>query len=117
MATLGTDTLDLAAVELVLGPHLTAEQAESIIAQGHDAGLFALLTLAKRLADQQAAPPTAVDPSTPSGQTPPYKKPAAKGRVKRRPCQATPAVGGHSRRESTVARNIHSRPAPSATGR
>lgn len=99
MATSGTDTLDLAAVELVLGPHLTAEQAESIIAQGHDAVLFALLTLAKRLADQQAAPPTAVDPSTPSGQTPPYKKPAAKGRAKRK--GAVPGHAGSRRPQPT----------------
>jgi len=90
MRTSGKDTLDLAAVESILGPQLTAEQAEEIIAQGHDAVLFALLTLAKRLADKQAASPAAVDPSTPSGQTPPYKKPAAKGRAKRKG-----AVPGH----------------------
>jgi hypothetical protein len=52
MGTSGTDILDLSAVESILGPHLTAEQAEAMIAQGHDAVLFALLTLAKRLADK-----------------------------------------------------------------
>jgi hypothetical protein len=82
MATLGTDTLDVSVLETLLGPGLTAEQAESIYAQGHDAIIFALLTLAQKLAEKPAAPSATPDPSAPSGQTPPYAKPAAKGRSK-----------------------------------
>src|SRR3954468_8907383 len=103
MSTSGTDTLDLAAVTPMLGPPLTAEQAEFIIAQGHDAVLFALLNLAKQLADKQAAPPAAVDPSTPSGQTPPYKKPTAKGRAKRKGA-ALGRVGARRRQPTRIAR-------------
>ncbi len=82
MATTGTDTLDTAALQGLLGPHLTAEQATLIFQQGQEAVVFALLSLAKRLAETQAGVPTGNDPSAPSGQTPPYAKPAAKGRAK-----------------------------------
>ncbi len=70
MATAETDTLDTASLEALLGPQLTAEQAALIFQQGQDAVVFALLALAKQLAESQAAA-KAPDPSTPSGQTPP----------------------------------------------
>lgn len=82
MATTGTDTLDTAALQGLLGPHLTAEQATLIFQQGQEAVVFALLSLAKQLAENQAGVPTGNDPSAPSGQTPPYAKPVAKGRAK-----------------------------------
>ena len=46
----GTETLDTTALEALLGPQLTAEQARLIYAQGPEAVVFALLSLAKRLA-------------------------------------------------------------------
>src|SRR4051812_38958836 len=80
MATAGSDTLDTASLQALLGPQLTAEQATLIFHQGQEAVVFALLSLAKQLAERQ---PAAVrDPSTPSGQPPPYVKPPAKGRAK-----------------------------------
>lgn len=80
MATAESDTLDTASLQALLGPQLTAEQATLIFHQGQEAVVFALLSLAKQLAERQ---PAAVrDPSTPSGQTPPYVKPPAKGRAK-----------------------------------
>lgn len=82
MATTGTDTLDTAALQGLLGPHLTAEQATRIFQQGQEAVVFALLSLAKQLAEKQAGGPTGNDPSAPSGQTPPYAKPPARGRAK-----------------------------------
>ena len=82
MATTGTDTLDLESLLTVLGPRLTAEQAAQIFQQGQEAVVFALLTLAKQLAEKPSAPPVGTDPSAPSGQTPPYSKPTAKGRAK-----------------------------------
>src|SRR5512147_980259 len=82
MATQGTDTpLDTASLQALLGPHLTAEQAALIFQQGQEAVVFALLTLAKQLAERRATSSVAADPSTPSGQTPPYAKPAGKTRA------------------------------------
>jgi transposase len=70
------------AVAQALGPTLTAEQAEAIYAQGKEAVIFALLELAKQLADQQSRRAVPA-PSTPSGMIPPYQKPAVSGRKKR----------------------------------
>jgi transposase len=82
MATAGTETLDTASLEALLGPQLTAEQAALIFQQGQEAVVFALLSLAKQLAEKPSTIPTTPDPSTPSGQTPPYAKPTTKGRTK-----------------------------------
>jgi transposase len=95
MATTGTTTLDTAALEAMLGPHLTAEQATQIFQQGPEAVVFALLSLAKQLAEKTSATTTLSDPSTPSGQTPPFVKPTAKGRAKAR--GAKPGHPGHRR--------------------
>lgn len=82
MATSGTDTFDPAFLQALLGPQLTAEQAALIFQQGQEAVVFALLTLAKQLAENRVASSAGADPSAPSGQTPPYAKPAAKTRTK-----------------------------------
>ena len=95
MATTATDTLDTASLQAMLGPHLTAEQATLIFQQGQEAVVFALLTLAQQLAQTQATPAAAADPSAPSGQTPPYAKPTAKARAK--PKGAKPGHPGHRR--------------------
>ena len=79
----GLETVDRPTLEAMLGPQLTVEQARSIFAQGQEAVIFALLTLAKRLSETVTpAPP--IDPAAPSAQTPPYLKPARKGRAKNR---------------------------------
>jgi hypothetical protein len=75
MATKGTETLDAATLQAMHGPGLTAEQAALISQQGQEAVVFALLALAKQLAEKQALASTA-DPSARSGQTPPYIKAA-----------------------------------------
>ena len=95
MATTGTDTLDTAELQALLGPQLTAEQATLIFQQGQDAVVFAVLNLAKQLAKRQTTPSAAPDPSAPSGQTPPYAKPPAKGRAKAK--GAKPGHPGHRR--------------------
>jgi transposase len=95
MATAGTETLDTASLEALLGPQLTAEQAALIFQQGQEAVVFALLSLAKQLAEKPSTAPTTPDPSTPSGQTPPYAKPTGKGRAKAR--GAKPGHPGHRR--------------------
>ena len=52
MATEGTDTLDTASLQALLGPQLTAEQAALIFQQGQDAVVFALWTLAQQVAER-----------------------------------------------------------------
>ena len=95
MATAGTETLDTASLQALLGPRLTEEQARLIYEQGADAVVFALLSLAKQLAEKQAVVSTTPDPAAPSGQTPPYVKPTTKGRAK--PKGAKPGHLGHRR--------------------
>jgi len=82
MATTALAPHDTASILGLLGPQLTAEQATRIFEQGQDAVVFALLTQAKQLAEKTGGMPAGVDPSAPSGQTPPYVKPAAKSRKK-----------------------------------
>lgn len=69
----------------ILGPHLTAEEAEQIYRQGKEAVIFALMRLAKMLAEQQqlAVAARAPAPSTPSGMVPPYQKPPTRKRKKK----------------------------------
>src|SRR5262249_23568278 len=95
MATVGTDTLDTASLQALLTPQLTEEQARLIYEQGAEAVVFALLSLAKQLAEKQVVVSTTPDPATPSGQTPPYVKPTTKGRAK--PKGAKPGHMGHRR--------------------
>ncbi|HMB03830.1 MAG TPA: IS66 family transposase [Isosphaeraceae bacterium] len=95
MTTAGTDTLDPASLQALLGPQLTEEQARLIYEQGAEAVVFALLSLAKQLAEKQAVVSTTPDPSTPSGQTLPYVKPTTKGRAK--PKGAKRGHPGHRR--------------------
>jgi len=95
MATAGTETLDTASLQALLGPQLTAEQARLIYEQGAEAVVFALLSLAKQVAERQVVVSTTRDPSAPSGQTPPYIKPTTRGRSK--PKGAQPGHPGHRR--------------------
>jgi transposase len=95
MATAGTETLDTASLQALLGPQLTKAQARLIYEQGADAVVFALLSLAKQLAEKQAVVSITPDPSTPSGQAPPYVKPITKRRA--RPKGAKPGHPGHRR--------------------
>jgi hypothetical protein len=78
----GTEAPPLERIAPLLGPQLTPEQARLIYEQGPEAVIFALLTLAKLLAEKR--PAATVDPSTPSGMTAPYQKPPGKKRTKRR---------------------------------
>ena len=73
--------------DISLGATLTKEQARQIFSQGEEAVVFALLELAKRLADEKAASAAGSHqtPSTPSGMKPPYTKPSPKRRGKKKP--------------------------------
>ncbi len=66
-----------------LGSALSEAQAREIFHQGEEAVVFALLSLAQQLAEQQTPTPPVVTPTTPSAMIPPYLKPKADGRRKR----------------------------------
>jgi transposase len=87
-------------LDIPLGPALTEEQARTIYAQGEETVVFAVLTLAKMLAEQQAvmAATSHQTPSTPSGMKPVYQKPAASTRGKKTPGRKSGHPG--SRREA-----------------
>ena len=71
--------------DIPLGATLTEEQARLIFSQGEEAVVFALLALAKQLAEEKAASAAGSHetPSTPSGMKPPYTKPPPKRRGKK----------------------------------
>jgi hypothetical protein len=104
-----------ATLEVSLGPALTEQRAREIFRQGEEAVVFALLTLAQKLADPQPSPPAVVTPTTPSAMIPPYLKPKADRRHKR-PGRKVGHPG--SRRPSRIdGLIIGSNPAPNVTGR
>ncbi len=70
------------ATAVPLGPALTEQQAREIYRQGEEAVVFALLSLAQRLAEPRASS-TVVTPTTPSAMIPTFLKPKADGRRKR----------------------------------
>ena len=73
--------------ELAIGPELTAEQAKRIFALGEGAVVFALLEMAKRIAEKEQGNLVVVghdDPSCPSGQKPVFTKPNKKDDKRRR---------------------------------
>lgn len=78
-----TMTDQTATLAVSLGPALTEQQAREIFRQGEEAVVFALLTLAQKLADPQPSPSPVVTPTTPSAMIPPYLKPKADRRHKR----------------------------------
>ena len=79
-------------VDVPLGPALTEEQAREIFAQGEEAVVFALLTLAKLAAGSNPASDSN-SPSAPSGMKPPYLKPSATGKRNKKPGQKPGHVG------------------------
>jgi transposase len=63
-------------VERLLGGLLTEVEVEQLASAGPEAARLALLAANARLAELQSRQVAAVSPSTPSGQVPPYQKPA-----------------------------------------
>lgn len=73
-----------ATLDISLGPGLTEEEARRIFSQGEEAVVFALLALAKELAERSAAAAGSSDaPSAPSGVKAPYQKPNVSSRCKK----------------------------------
>ena len=72
-------------LERLLGPQLTAEEAEQIFNQGKEAVIFALLRLAKMVPEQQRHVPStqSPSPSTPSAMIAPHLKPTVRRRRKK----------------------------------
>lgn len=77
----GKESRTIPTLEITLGPNLTAEEAQAIYEQGPEAVVFALLHMAKLLAEKQRQPEDS--PSTPSGMKPVYKKEPTKQRRKK----------------------------------
>lgn len=72
-----------ATMDISVGPNLSEAEARQIFAWGEGAVIFALLELAKMLAEQQAGMPNDLTPATPSSGVPTYQKPPPKSRPKR----------------------------------
>jgi len=68
-------------LDMEVGPALSEQQAREIFARGEEAVVFALLQLAKMVAQKTAA--AAGSASTPSGMKAPYQKPPASKRKKK----------------------------------
>ena len=83
---------------------LDAEQAAAIYAQGKDAVIFALLTMAKQLAEARSP---GIHPSTPSGMVPVYQKPPAKCRKKKPGAKAKHAGSRRAKPERIDHRESH----------
>src|SRR5512140_3738540 len=86
---------------IALGPGLDRAPAEAIFVQGKEAVIFALLEMAKQLAETQKA--ASATPSTPSGMIPVYEKPAVSSR-KKRPGRANGHPGSGRARPERVDR-------------
>jgi hypothetical protein len=82
MSTCGQ--LDKPTRNSLLAATLNEEQARALYQQGEEAVVFALLELAKRLAEVQAKADPSISPSTPSGMVPTYQKPASRPGKKKR---------------------------------
>jgi transposase len=86
------DTQHMVTVDVPLGPALTEERAREIFAQGEEAVVFALLTLAK-LAAASSPASDSNSPSAPSGMKPPHLKPSATSKRKKKPGQKPGHIG------------------------
>ena len=103
-------------LEIDVGPNLSSQQAEAIYDQGKEAVIFALLPMAKRLAEQQAAEAgrSHQTAATPSGMKPPYAKPPASRRGRKKPGRKKghPAAAARFPNTSTGKWNTAPRVAP-----
>jgi len=69
--------------DICLRPNLTREEAESILAQGPEATIFALMEMSRMLAKAEGKNASVSSPATPSAMVPQYLKPDAKKRRKK----------------------------------
>ena len=76
-----------------IGTEFSEADARAIVELGPEASIFAILTLAKRVAELSGLVGK-VDPSVPSGQMATFLKPSTKGRRKRPGAQAGQQVRG-----------------------
>src|SRR5688572_5906658 len=79
----GKEARPIPTLEIALGPNLTAEEAQAIYEQGPETVVFALLQMAKLLAESRRKPGDS--PSTPSGMKAPYEKETTDRRRKKKP--------------------------------
>jgi transposase len=95
------------APDISLGPALTEEQAREIYAQGEEAVVFALLQLAQQLAALAtvSAATSHNTPATPSGMKPPYAKPPASSRGKKKPGRKAGHPGSRRQKQQRIDRS------------
>ncbi len=98
MATKGTDTLDTASLQALLGPQLTAEQAALIFQQGQEAVVFALSDLGQAIGREAGRRATTPDPVGTFGTNSALRQADRQGAGQSQRCQA-----GTSRSSSTRA--------------
>ena len=96
----------MVALDLPLGPGLTEQQAREIFAQGEEAVVFALLSLAK-LAAQGNPAADSNSPAAPSGMKPTHLKPSTTSKRKKKPGRKPGHVG--TRRPKPPPERIDSR--------
>jgi transposase len=89
-------------------PQLNAEQAKAIYALGEEAVVFALLELAKQLAEARSP---SVASSTPSGMVPVYQKPTVKQRRKKQPGARPGHPGSHREKPARIDHTVEHRAA------
>lgn len=89
-------------------PQLNAEQAKAIYALGEEAVVFALLELAKQLAEARSP---SVASSTPSGMVPVYQKPTVQNRRKKKPGARPGHVGSHREKPTRIDHTVEHRAA------
>ena len=96
-----------ATLDIPLGSTLTEAQARAIYAEGEEAVVFALLEQAKMLAEQKAAEAASSHqtPATPSGMKPPYAKPTASSRRRKKPGRKDGHPGSRRERPERIDRH------------
>jgi transposase len=102
-------TLDPALMKAFRAGTLTRDQAEAMVPQDRSAMIFMLLTLSAAIAGGAATPANGAH--TPSGSIPPYAKPTAKPRKKKRGAQNGHAGKSRTRPEHIDNRETHELPA------
>lgn len=100
--------MSTATANVPLGSTLTEEQARIIYAQGEEAVVFALLELAKLLAEQKRAEASLSHqtPATPSGMRPLHQKPKTTSRRRKKPGRKPGHAGSRRPRPPQIDRTV-----------
>jgi transposase len=100
--------MSTATANVLLGATLTEEQARIIYTQGEEAVVFALLEMAKLLAEQKRAEASSSHqtPATPSGMRPIHQKPKTTSRRRKKPGRKPGHPGSRRPRPTRIDRTV-----------